>query len=724
MPHPTSTPTPTAAALKKQQLTLAQLSSYDDILTDSLVDHVRPPPCPRSAPGQDSGGPRPEHSELTSRMQAFYWTTIPKNRTSYHPSRGVKEAEITDVIRDHLVWDQDLAVAETKLLATDGLRKYYGSLRTAKEKDGFRAHLRRYMFIYLPDCPWEVNSTNRYTIATQEASVTARRFIKRNETVKYLSGIQVVITPEEEREMARKKKDFSIVVSSRSKSASLFMGPARFANHDCDANARLVTRGQAGIEIIACRDIEAGEEITVTYSDSYFGDDNCECLCKTCEDNLVNGWQPAEGSLALKRSLEEDLVAGAQGYSLRRRRRDDSAFDRGSRTPSVTPNIRPRVTKTRKSLMTAEDSASTSDLALEELGASLSVLKRKRVTDGIATPPETPAKKQRTARYDITPIISNSLSARSSSQPDAGRSPMSSDGSRSDTTHTDATTPPEESPEPLVISPDPSPIRPSRKSLTCEKELDEIHVQQIPTLVIPPVQPEQECLSLHPTVEAVPPSDIVADGLDTQSIAVAADEAASTGETPVTRGRTLSKRTSARAVKALVPATALSGQNLDECDETDSNGRESPCETRRRPRVPGDYTLTPVLLSEPNTAWIHCTNCGTAFVQKEAYYTRSNCPRCERHSKLYGYVWPKTELAGPSDKEERVRDHRTINRFLGSEDEARVRQRQHWKLRAAGGTADDCVSVSSQKDAADVGESAVRRSGRMRRVSAKAGPAY
>ncbi len=61
------------------------------------------------------------------------------------------------------------------------------------------------------------------------------------------------------------------------------MGPARFANHDCDANARLMTTGQAGIEIIARRDIDVGDEITVTYGESYFGENNCECLCKTCE---------------------------------------------------------------------------------------------------------------------------------------------------------------------------------------------------------------------------------------------------------------------------------------------------------------------------------------------------------------------------------------------------------------------------------------------------------
>ena len=93
-------------------------------------------------------------------------------------------------------------------------------------------------------------------------------------------------------------------------------------------------------------------------------------------------------------------------------------------------------------------------------------------------------------------------------------------------------------------------------------------------------------------------------------------------------------------------------------------------------RVPGDYTLTPVLLSEPNMAWIHCTICGEAFVQQNAYFTRSSCFRCERHSKLYGYPWPKTEKEGPNDKEERVLDHRTIHRFLDTEEEARIRGRK------------------------------------------------
>lgn len=85
--------------------------------------------------------------------------------------------------------------------------------------------------------------------------------------------------------------------------------------------------------------------------------------------------------------------------------------------------------------------------------------------------------------------------------------------------------------------------------------------------------------------------------------------------------------------------------------------------------------LTPLLLSQPEMAWIQCGNCDTYFVQQNAYFTKSACPRCERHSKLYGYVWPKTDKEGLND-EERVLDHRTVHRFYNLSDEMRVRGRK------------------------------------------------
>jgi len=92
-------------------------------------------------------------------------------------------------------------------------------------------------------------------------------------------------------------------------------------------------------------------------------------------------------------------------------------------------------------------------------------------------------------------------------------------------------------------------------------------------------------------------------------------------------------------------------------------------------RIPGDYVLTPALLAHPTSAWINCKICEEPFVQEDAYFTRSSCPRCERHSKLYGYMWPKTDKEGKNDTEERVLDHRTVHRFIKPEEEKSARKR-------------------------------------------------
>lgn len=164
-----------------------------------------------------------------------------------------------------MILERNLEKTEFELLKLPGLKKFRDNLKTEKEKSDFTKHLKRYVQIYLPDCPWEVSTTNRYTIITHEAAVTARAFIKRKQKIKYLTGIQVTMTKEELELAQKNRRDFSIVFSSRKKATSLFLGPARFANHDCEANARLSTCENAGVEIIAVRDIEVGEEITVTY---------------------------------------------------------------------------------------------------------------------------------------------------------------------------------------------------------------------------------------------------------------------------------------------------------------------------------------------------------------------------------------------------------------------------------------------------------------------------
>ncbi|KAB5517509.1 histone-lysine N-methyltransferase SET9 [Coniochaeta sp. 2T2.1] len=834
MPSRTSTPT-----TKRQQLTLAQLAAYDDILTDALVDHT------------------------------YYWTTIPKNRTTYHPSRGVREDEISKLIQKHIILDENLGTAEEKLLATDGLRKFCNALRTPKEKEDFKAHLRRYMSIYLPECRFEVNATNRYTIVSYEASVTAREYIKRNETIKYLAGIQVVITPEEEADMALRKKDFSLVVSSRTKSTSIFMGPARLCNHDCDANARLVTRGHAGIEIIACRDIDIGEEITVTYGENYFGEDNCECLCRTCEKNLANGWKP-EGSeaVALEKSVEDDSASGTRAYALRRRRRDDSAHDVASRNSSATPDIRPRILKRSRSSRMLGGRASMGGSAAPEPLLTPNAGKRKHDSSALATPPVTPAKRHKISelKYEVVPVGPSPAASRDSSDPEVAQSSGLSDISNGDAMLTDATTPTpgeekEDTAGTIIFSPTPTrierPIEVLKQEETTEREMDEVNpipqvLDEIRDLLAPkqedtpvadsaqvsdqiPEQPAQSKDVAPTQMGTPPPSQPLPDNHDMASPSVyatpssyATPPSATRGlesmtvafldnrETPTreqspfldtqeaptrqspfvdiqetpTIGRSpsrpiespspaleqppsmaleqptslsveqppssaleqspdmaleqplslsveqppssalkessnlaleqspgsaleqapsstltqlltpaLEQQLSPAVEVELVPSTAfpsvtVSRESVTVAPATPTEpakrGRGRPRQDKRvrspspspppkasLQRIPGDYTLTPLLLAEPAMAWIHCKNCNTAFVQKDAYYTRANCPRCERHSKLYGYVWPKTEPEGPWDDEERILDHREVHRFLDPLEEALARGRTY-----------------------------------------------
>ncbi|KAI8177780.1 Histone-lysine N-methyltransferase set9 [Colletotrichum sp. SAR 10_75] len=681
---------PSAASKKqKQALTLAQLASYDDFLTDALVDH------------------------------AFYWTTIPKNRNGYHPSRGIREEEITQIIQSEIVVNKDLEAAERKLLATDGFRKFFNALKTDKAKDDFKRHMRRYTQVYLPDCPFEVNSTNRYTIVSHEAAITARRFIRRNENIKYLAGTQVNISPEEEREMTARKKDFSIIISSRSKCASLFMGPARFANHDCGANAKLMTTGTAGIEIIATRNIEAGEEITVTYAENYFGEDNCECLCRTCENKCVNGWAPAEGQVMVKKSIEESLM---DGYSLRRRRRDDSSGP-SSRTPSVTPDIRPRVSKSRlRGGKSARDSLAVDSPMSDALSPN-----KKRSLDSLVTPPITPSKRRKLSATQSAPAPTEHVSSRDSSASESVRSMSLTSGSNEDGSVTDIT-------EPEKDTPEPSQARKAElvKEEDCEELTEQVLAQAAPfssQRLVKTASTASEASTVEALTSIEQDAPIIRSSETVQSLKV---EAPTSTENPA-------------PIMDNIKVCAVVDETMEAADQPPLKKRKYQRRTfikettpPAKTRTPGDYTLTPLLLSEPQTAWVRCMNCETAFVQQNAYYTKSSCPRCERHSKLYGYIWPKTERAGPRDKEERILDHRLIHRFLGRDDEARIRGRKRPTTGApseageedagseAGGKATPKYRIGNRRQRAadeDSGEAedttGLRRSGRMRKASIK-----
>ncbi|KAF4636215.1 hypothetical protein G7Y89_g1874 [Cudoniella acicularis] len=677
---------PQNAAAKKERLTLSQLTSYDDILTDALVDHV------------------------------YFWTAIRKNKSAYHSSRGIREEDVTNILQMSVIVEKDPSKAETQLLALPGLKKFLENLKTEKEKEDFRKHLKKYINIYLPDCPFEVATTNRYTIDTHEAAVTARRYIKKGEVVKYLCGIQVIMTPEEEDHIKLSRRDFSIVVSSRNRAASLFLGPARFANHDCGANAKLMTAGNAGMEIIAVRDIEIGDEITVSYGENYFGEDNCECLCKTCEDKCQNGWSQGEdgdSESVPKLSIEDESSGNGPSYSFRQRRRLDSA-ETSSRNQSMTPdiNIRPHVPKrTPRSLSRFKNVESPLGKS-PSFEPAVSNLKRKRETElkneaspskksPSAEPTRPTSKRKRTAELPVPSPTSKrartatkikteesnlSFSEPASNQPSPTDSAFGSRrGSMSTTsndgqTSTDATSVDEDTivvESRIVTNAIPKARKPrGRKQpapLEQAKAGETILVGKSTTLQHPAVEPDDG--SVLSELDSV----LFQDG--------------DFGNSTATSTQKLKKR------KLDEPGSTTENKPSKKKKRRDSISSESGDKERTRSkRVPGDYVLTPALLAQPASAWINCKICEEPFVQEDAYFTRSSCPRCERHSKLYGYMWPKTDKEGRNDTEERVLDHRTVHRFIRPEEERLVRKRNRSATESRAGTREISEAASTPKE--------------------------
>jgi hypothetical protein len=193
---------------------------------------------------------------------------------------GGTNLEIISILRDSIINMKNIREGVSMLYQCSKLQALSESLTSEKERSHFVGHLTKYANLYLPDCPFEVSSTNQYHSASEEGAIIARKQIKRGETVKYLCGARVTISLEEETSMKKEGLDFSIGVSSGGISY-LVPGPIRFVNHDCNANARLVA-GPSEVTVVATEDIEIGQEITASYGENYFGEDNCDCLCETC----------------------------------------------------------------------------------------------------------------------------------------------------------------------------------------------------------------------------------------------------------------------------------------------------------------------------------------------------------------------------------------------------------------------------------------------------------
>jgi histone-lysine N-methyltransferase SUV420H len=515
--------------------------------------------------------------------------------------RGIVDDDVARILLHDVIVAKDPAKAERELLSMSGLKKFTARLPNDRERDWFRRHLRKYIQMYLPDSPFEITTTNRYTITEHEAAICARKFIKQGQEIKYLSGTLVPMTREEERDLDLKRKDFSIVMSSRKKTPSFFLGPARFANHDCNANGKLVTRGSEGMQVVATRDIYIGEEITVSYGDDYFGIDNCECLCLTCERLVRNGWAPhvetEPQSKASTPTLDDNLSIDSHLSPKKRKFAPDS--DTEASAPS---------TPCKRGKFVRQSSKLRSEVSFLEVATSI----------------EQPAGPPVSNGPGIGPLGNSTLESENDTAADAAL------------------------PSPPADSPPSTAANESERSTT----------STIATSVCDAgvtIKVEETIEKSAERVSAVTETNIELSLTSQRFASIEGDTKSELSEPPSTleQESIVSKRKTRKSRGKTVVVQSVEAEST-------------------LVRVPGDYTKTSKLLAQTYDRWVDCHTCNAWFVQHNSYLTRRECPRCERHSMLYGYRWPKTDREGPSDDEERVMDHRTVHRFLYPEEEALI----------------------------------------------------
>ena len=644
-----------------------------------------------------------------------------------------------------MIVGKDAQRAEASLLQLAGIKKYFNLLKTEREKEDFRRHMRKYINMWLPDCPFEVSTTNRYTIVTAEASTTARRPIKQGEAIKYLCGNLVAMTPDEEKDLDLTRRDFSIVMSSRKKTPSLFLGPARFSNHDCNANARLVTRGSDGMQVYAVRSIKVGEEITVNYGENYFGEGNCECLCGTCEAEGRNGW-PGTNPSATSSGLSTPVTMSEPGiemtgpYHSSKKRMADYESDLSAGSTSLDDDDE-TPTKKRKSgtgrAITSFGIEATGNLvtshAVKEMKPGSPLRQVLNVTDivipaedgniepgrglslknagqhgktthgqddilaavraafagvGAPTRPEPRRSKAKRAKKRAgKKAHSNARSYSDSNVPYKFRSPfsfltgISSTNSlgrkqnflRAKTIRSSTSTTKQSVQSPSSTSLQGSSsisekdstfddrFRPNSSSATTPSAGFEggIDWNLPPQLLLSPSS--SGLTSLSSPLSSLPSIAAIDD--DDPSSHIFNPNLSNRG-----RQQYVGSLVSKRKPIARKPKKSRGLQPTIELDIPST-------------RTPGDYIRTHLLLGESFSRWVDCRTCSSCWVQANGYQTRKECPRCERHSKLYGYQWPKTDKLGRNDDEERIMDHRTVHRFIPPEEEKEERKKGKGILR-------------------------------------------
>ncbi|KAI7906010.1 uncharacterized protein BX663DRAFT_498502 [Cokeromyces recurvatus] len=314
---------------KENLMDFKVLSRYDDLFTDIFLDNF------------------------------FLWfNTIKMNHDHRRPR--VPHHKILDIIQRNILEKGKTMDAVNEILKLDYFKQYL-ALKSQKQIQEFIQHMKRYLYMYMPNAGYEIGDTRRYCNNGRkvEACLIATKNWNVGDEMRLLTGMIACLDPKDDAELKKGNRDFSVMWSTRKNCSCLFLGPARFANHDCDSNCKFIALGQNSIIFKVIKDIKFGEEITVYYGKHYFGENNCECKCSTCE-NLGMGYF---ASLETKENSTVTMNEDQGGSTRRSTRKRKSALYEDYTHTSYIPNRRSK----RASIEPLSPNQTHSTDSLEEL---------------------------------------------------------------------------------------------------------------------------------------------------------------------------------------------------------------------------------------------------------------------------------------------------------------------------------------------------------------------